>query len=777
MKNTNNSGMATISQRKLAWKEKTGYLLLELLLGMAFGLLLPRASVYGGFMPFGVGFAAAAGGAGTVLLFTATLFGYLLQGSGTALRYTAALIAVAGIRWSVSGFKRVTQTCIFPAAVAFVSTLITGSALLLTDKPGLLSVLTIIAESFLAGGFSYFASHLFHTYPTNRGQALSYQTQIAYAVVLAVTMMALFNIEWGGISPGRIAAAYVVLLAGRCGKLSGGCSVGILMGVSLLLTAPQNIYLANAYALGGLLSALYAKKGKLIPAVLLLVSVTVVSVLSGNEITVLLSVYESLSACILFLLTPPLVEASVEGWFFKGQPLPEVLSARQGAAFKLDCAAKAMVEVAGTVDAVSEQLSGLGAPELGSAYRRATDTVCRSCKQKLNCWETHFQDTMDSLNCLTPTLQRETVPKTEDLSGYLSTHCIHPQEILRAVVAGYREYTVRESAFCRLQELRSVVNDQFSGTAQLLRELSLQFYEPEYFDTDTENKVRATLEKQNITLQNITCRVNSHGRMVVELSLAGNYESKNAEAFCKKIGEICGRSFSAPVLEHAAGTTRVSFSERHAFRVKVGFSQIVCKGEKLCGDAVELFEDSNGRQVAVLSDGMGSGGGAAVDSAMAAGLAVRMIKAGFGYESMLKMINTALMVKSEDESLATLDIAVINLFTGDLEILKAGAGASLLFSRERISYLADSSLPLGILHELTFARTKDRLVDGDILIIMSDGVSNGECHWLENTVRDYNIAVDTPQELSRQIAVEAQKHQGENEKDDITVVVLQVEKV
>ncbi len=777
MKNTNNSGMATISRRKFPWKDKTGYLLLELFLGVAFGLLLPRASVYGGFMPFGVGFAAATGGAGTVLFFTATLFGYILQGAGTALRYTAALVAVAGIRWSVSGFKRVTQTCIFPAVVAFVSTLITGSALLLTDKPGLLSVLTIIAESLLAGGFSYFVSHLFHEFSFNHPQALSYQSQIAYAVVLAVTMMALFTIEWGGISPGRIAAVYVVLLAGRCGKLSGGCGVGILMGVSLLLTAPQNMYLAQAYALGGLLSALYAKKGKLLEAALFLVSVTVVSVPSGNEVTILFSVYETLAASVLFFLTPSSVEVVVEGWFFKGQPLPEVVSARQGAAFKLDCAAKAMVEVAGTVDTVSEQLAGLGAPELGAAYRQAADSVCRSCKQKLNCWETHFGETMDSLNRLTPILRTDTSPKPEDLFGFLSTHCIHSEELLQAVATGYREYTVRESAFRRLQELRSVVNDQFAGTAQLLRELSLQFFEPEYFDTDTEKKVRAALEKQNIALQNVTCCVNSHGRMVVELLLEGNYQSRNAEAFCKKVSEICGRSFSFPVLEHAAGTTRVSFCERHAFRVVIGLSQIVCKGEKLCGDAVELFEDANGRQVVVLSDGMGSGGGAAVDSAMAAGLAVRMLKAGFGYESMLKMINTALMVKSEDESLATLDIAVINLFTGELEILKAGAGVSLLFSKERISYFSDSSLPLGILHELTFARTKDRLVDGDILIIMSDGVSNGEWHWLENTVRSYAMTNHTPQELSRQIAVEAQKQQGENEKDDITVVVLQIEKL
>lgn len=102
----------------------------------------------------------------------------------------------------------------------------------------------------------------------------------------------------------------------------------------------------------------------------------------------------------------------------------------------------------------------------------------------------------------------------------------------------------------------------------------------------------------------------------------------------------------------------------------VGSAQLSCTGEKLCGDAFESFQDSSGRLVAVLSDGMGSGGRAAVDGAMAAGLTSHLMQAGFGPDSVLRMVNAALMVKSGDESLATLDIASINLFTGRLESLK-----------------------------------------------------------------------------------------------------------
>lgn len=112
---------------------------------------------------------------------------------------------------------------------------------------------------------------------------------------------------------------------------------------------------------------------------------------------------------------------------------------------------------------------------------------------------------------------------------------------------------------------------------------------------------------------------------------------------------------------------------------------------------MKLFRTGSGRMVTVLSDGMGSGGRAAVDGAMAVGLTSRLIKAGFGADSVLRLVNSALMVKSGDESLATLDVASVDLFTGRLESLKAGAAVSLLRSMGRVSRIEKASLPVGIL--------------------------------------------------------------------------------
>ena len=114
-----------------------------------------------------------------------------------------------------------------------------------------------------------------------------------------------------------------------------------------------------------------------------------------------------------------------------------------------------------------------------------------------------------------------------------------------------------------------------------------------------------------------------------------------------------------------------------------GFAQHAANGASLCGDCAEAFTDGSGRYISVLSDGMGTGGRAAVDGTMTAGMAQSLLKAGIGFESTLKMINSAMLAKGGEESLATLDVACIDLVTGHVTQRKAGAAGTVLRRRKK----------------------------------------------------------------------------------------------
>ena len=137
--------------------------------------------------------------------------------------------------------------------------------------------------------------------------------------------------------------------------------------------------------------------------------------------------------------------------------------------------------------------------------------------------------------------------------------------------------------------------------------------------------------------------------------------------------------------------------------------------------------------------GMGSGGRAAVDGAMAAGILAKLAKAGISFDCALRIVNSALLVKSGDESLATLDVARVDLFSGKAEFCKAGAAVSYVVRKGKIHRVDLPSLPAGILTEISFAKETYQLQEGDRLLMISDGVLTEEDAWLEGELLTWRI--------------------------------------
>ena len=539
---------------------------------------------------------------------------------------------------------------------------------------------------------------------------------------------------------------------------------------------PELAYLAAAYSFGGLMAGIFARFGRFASSGAFVVANTIVAMSAGASLSVLIGVYEVAAASILFVVMPSALDRRINGFFTHARDIPAVEGLRRSVVMRLDFASKAMDEVASTVDTVSRKLAGLSAPDLGSVYRGVSDTVCRVCGLCMFCWENAFSDTMASFNDMTPLLREKGFVERQQVTGHLARHCGRLDEVLRKVNAGYSEYMVREGAWRRLSEIRSVVTDQFAGMSDMLGELAEDFSAAAQVDAEAAGRVLAVCEQHDLLVQDAVCFVGRGGRMTVEILAQEEAVHLDEPRWCREIGDACGREFDHPVVTRVGEAVKIAFAEKPAYAVTVATAQLNCTGEKLCGDAFETFQDGSGRLYAVLSDGMGSGGRAAVDGAMAAGLSSRMLRAGFGSDSVLRMVNSALMVKSGDESLATLDIACIDLFSGRLESMKAGAAVSLLRSMGRVSRIDRSSLPVGILRDISFERNTDTLVDGDILLLISDGVTTVGIGWAEELLLDYDPRTTPLKHLTEEIAETAREKQRGEREDDISVIALMVNK-
>lgn len=333
------------------------------------------------------------------------------------------------------------------------------------------------------------------------------------------------------------------------------------------------------------------------------------------------------------------------------------------------------------------------------------------------------------------------------------------------------EYAAQEIINEKTNEIRKVAADQFFSIADMLSDLAEEFDEAEHFNTVVAGKIRRLLGEYDIYPKNISVIEDKYGRLRIEILSDGREAGFFQAKLRSEISKASSRYLAGCSVTHFKDDTMVIFTEKPNYYTDIGFAQHSAEG-RLCGDSIKAVNDSKGHTVLIISDGMGRGGRAALDGAMGAGLLSRLLSAGFGFDIALKIVNSALLVKSNDESLATLDCACIDLFTGRVDFYKAGAPASYVVKSGRVTKCELSSMPAGILRGIEFAKRTAVLSDGDLVVLVSDGITDLGTDWLAAQLTGFE---DTPvSEIADSILREALNCARGTREDDMSVIAARL---
>ncbi len=743
------------------------------LLWCLLGLLMPRAALYGQMTPFGVSLAAAADKPVLPVLL-ALAVGYLLGDSLSPMRYIAALAAVGGIRWVLAAVPEWRERTFFAPLVAFGATVTTGFALYSATGLDGYRVLLLLAESGVAAGCAWFfrvtviESRRLATGEITDG--LRTPQQAACILTGAVLLMASATVTIGAFSLGRVLAALLILVLARAGQEQGGSMAGVIVGAATALSVAGQTALALGLAFGGLLAGVFSRFGRLAQTAAFLVAAAILALAdTSDEVPVRL--YELFAACVLFLVLPARFDRWLHRLVLRGRESPAVEGVRRAVTMRLQMAAGTLEEVGETVGVVTERLAQHSAPDTCAIAQECCRTVCAACPLHALCWVENADETHAALLSLTPILRRDGQITPDKLTGAVAKRCCQPERLTEYINRRYEQYIVRESAWRRLGEIQHTLNDQFSGMAGLLSSIADDMRDPRQVDVELSGRVAAVCADHGMPVRQALC-VRTHGnRLMVDILAVDVGIRLSGSRWLRDMQTACGCVFATPTAVPCGDDVRITLCEPSRYAVELGVAQHCCDGEKLCGDAIDHFT-LNGRTVLLLSDGMGSGGRAAGDGAMAVGLTSRLWQAGFSPDSILHSVNAALLVKSREESLATLDVAVIDTFSGRLDSYKAGAATTLLCSGGRVSRLERASLPIGILTDIHFEHSADWLHDGDILLLMSDGAMADGLAPVEELLRDHPAGEDM-QTLAERIAHAAHDAQGQHP-DDITVMAARL---
>lgn len=739
------------------------------------GLICARGIVFAKYAPFGVAMVAAAPFGNLLSAFLGVAAGYLLPSSAIIpVRYLAAALAAVAIRWTLNDLVKVRSHPAFAPLVAFAPVLATGIALSMVDGVTGSAVAMYIAESLLAAGGAYFFARAAQVADGSKGLAALNQQELAcVTLTIGVMVLSLSKVMIGSISIGRILAVVAILFAARFGGVSGGSVSGIAAGMMLSLSTAGLNYLSGAYALGGLMAGIFSPLGRLAAAAAFIIANAIASLQVGNQAAVINGLYEVMAATLIYMILPIQNSARLAGVFTQAEDVVRSDGLRRSVIMKLDYAAKALASVSESVEAVSKKLAEIGAPDINGVYKKVMDETCCNCGLKIYCWQRNYDDSMRAFSSLTDKLRSKGKVSKEDFGTLFASHCSRMNDMTSNVNRHYSAFVSNETAERRVSQIREVVSDQFGTTSQMLSDMANELKLYENFDFVAAKSVHEVLHDAGIIPIEVSCRVDRFNRMTIEIEAARMDRSRlNKAALTRQISHACSRAFEMPCISTAQGKCRLQMCERPVYRIQAGIAQHSSGNAQLCGDSYECFHDGSGRQIAIISDGMGTGGRAAVDGAMASGIMATLIKAGIGFDCALKIVNSALLVKSGDESLATVDLAVLDLFNGKAELFKAGAPVSILRKSGKSVQVDAPALPVGILNDTAFAHETAQLEVGDLLVMFSDGVIASGDEWLCKLISDWKGEI--PQELAEQIISQAIIRRSDGHDDDITVLVLKL---
>lgn len=222
-------------------------------------------------------------------------------------------------------------------------------------------------------------------------------------------------------------------------------------------------------------------------------------------------------------------------------------------------------------------------------------------------------------------------------------------------------------------------------------------------------------------------------------------------------------------------------SRREKLAVDISASQYAASGT-INGDCCGWQDIGDGRTVMVVSDGMGKGKKAAAESLLVTKTLISLLRAGVTPDLALKMINTVMLMKDDEESYATVDLAIIDRISGKVKFYKIGAAPTLIRHRETVEEVKLSAVPLGIVNGLKIRYMETELKKDDWIIMMSDGVSDGGAagstgrdafiDTLKSTVAKVRSA--DPEMMSMLLIDQAADSYIGRERDDLTVLAAHI---
>lgn len=736
--------------------------------GLSF--LLGAASIFGAISPFGVAIVAGMPLRHSFTSAVGAIMGSLLLQGDRSFYILIAILLVFAARFALS---RLLHKKIHPVLMSLTAFVASGACIslygLMNHIAGTDFVLLII-EATLSGSLTYFFSVAGDAVFRRRMPTVFSYTQLASLAILFVSAIsALTRFQIFNVNLGVIAGVLSIYLAMAKQGVAGASFASITVAIALNLYSTAMLSFSGMLIIAGFLSGVFSPLKKIGQLTTFITVSTFFLFLTGAPIHLIYRLVEIFLATAVYVLLP---ERWTNRLFAEGDLVSVETQAPQvNVSAQLAFASETIRDLQEELNEVSGKFREIDYHNISTIYDAAANSVCRGCTKMLTCWDENYSDTVNAFNPISDILRLNGEVTPETLPGYFRDRCCKMEKLCSSVNEFYRGFVGRQNTKRQISESRRIVLEQFQSIADMLIEVSDEISDITGYDVEATKAVSESWAKLERPAEQIICPIDRFGRCRIDI-YTSNTVKTSGTILCQSLSDAVGRELDLPTISRIQGKTRLTFFERACYSVDFSAQQCCCGDNTICGDSYEYFSDAKGYAYLLLSDGMGNGKRAAIDSVMTCSILIKLLKAGFGLSSAMKLLNSSMLVKSTDESLSTIDLAKIDLYTGKAEFFKAGAATTFILSKGEIRRFSSGSLPVGILEGVGYEKQSCRLTEGDIVILVSDGALAAGEGWLCEEIRK-NSGLSA-RELAAKLCQKAKEKAEEIQPDDITVIAAKL---
>lgn len=644
-------------------------------------------------------------------------------------------------------------------------------------------------------------------------EVFSIEEVIGACLLITIAITAIGNFKIFNFSLRNILCILIVLIEGYRNGILVGTTSGVTVGIVLGIIGNGDPILIATYAISGMIAGVLNKFGKIGVIIGFIIGNIIIAYSDNGGTKNIIMFQEILIASIGLLAMPKKLKINIEDILPKTKLLPEATGMLEESAdtiLKLD-------SISDTISKISKEYKKDNSIEENKriyeeeVFKNLTDeNIIKNEKIDKNILYSYFyENNNELLDDILKNIMENSILTQNALISILAKHNIYVmnsndaesnanqlddiRQMMRILNVSYMDCKKDMIFQKKIAEKEKNMSNDLDNVKEAIDNISKNIEETSKIREENKDEISKLEEKlknkiKNEGINNITkaeIKRQKTGRNVVNV-YTNVCDSNEINCPVKRIGKIAENVLNKKfVLQDQKCGLRLekkycefTYLEDDKFILQTGMARAKKDNSIVSGDTTLNVRLGDGKYLLAISDGMGSGPEARKNSKIAISMLERLLDSGFDKDTSINLINSAILNANKEDMYATLDIEILDLFSGKVEFIKNGACPTYIKRNKNVSILESTSLPAGITSKVNLDTFDSDLENNEIIVCVSDGIieSNNEYDnkelWLKYLLED--IQTDVPERIAEIILNEAIDNNMGKPKDDMSVIVSKV---